>query len=136
MKTTIRTALLAISLYSSLYTGIMPLHAVAQVDTASANQAGTNIRQGGRLVLVEYRREDPNVPIKLLHKMAVVQVQKEIRARICLTAFGADRLAEAADAQATQLFRHVQPVRRVPAAHSATRIVRRSMRPEAGDALQ
>ena len=30
------------------------------------------------MMLVEYRREDPNVPIKPLHKMAVVQVQKEM----------------------------------------------------------
>ena len=33
---------------------------------------------GGRVVFVEYRREDPNVPIKLVHKMTQAQVKKEI----------------------------------------------------------
>ncbi len=36
------------------------------------------LRKGGRLVLVEYRKEDPNVPIKELHKMSVAQVRKEL----------------------------------------------------------
>lgn len=36
------------------------------------------IRQGGRVVLVEYRREDPQVPIKLIHKMTQKQVRREI----------------------------------------------------------
>lgn len=36
------------------------------------------IRPGGRVALVEYRMEDPNVPIKLVHKMSVAQVKKEI----------------------------------------------------------
>jgi len=31
----------------------------------------------GRVVFVEYRAEDPNVPIKRLHKMSVAQVRKE-----------------------------------------------------------
>ena len=34
----------------------------------------------GRLVLVEFRQEDPLVPIKPLHKMSQVQVLREIRA--------------------------------------------------------
>ena len=29
------------------------------------------------MVFVEYRKEDPNVPIKLLHKMTEVQVKRE-----------------------------------------------------------
>jgi ubiquinone/menaquinone biosynthesis C-methylase UbiE len=33
---------------------------------------------GGRLVLVEFRAEDPNVPIKPLHKMSKEQVLKEL----------------------------------------------------------
>jgi ubiquinone/menaquinone biosynthesis C-methylase UbiE len=33
---------------------------------------------GGRLVFVEYRKEDPNVPIKEVHKMSVAQVKKEM----------------------------------------------------------
>ena len=36
------------------------------------------LRNDGKLVLVEYRGEDPNVPIKLEHKMTVQQVLKEI----------------------------------------------------------
>jgi hypothetical protein len=33
---------------------------------------------GGRLVFVEYRKEDPNVPIKEVHKMSAAQVKKEM----------------------------------------------------------
>jgi ubiquinone/menaquinone biosynthesis C-methylase UbiE len=36
------------------------------------------LKPGGRLVLVEYRGEDPVVPIKPLHKMTVAQVRKEM----------------------------------------------------------
>ncbi len=36
------------------------------------------LKPGGRLVLVEYRGEDPAVPIKPLHKMTEAQVKKEI----------------------------------------------------------
>lgn len=35
------------------------------------------LKPGGRLVFVEYRLEDPNVPIKTLHKMSEAQVKKE-----------------------------------------------------------
>jgi ubiquinone/menaquinone biosynthesis C-methylase UbiE len=34
----------------------------------------------GRLALVEYRAEDPNVPIKRIHKMSVEQARKEMAA--------------------------------------------------------
>ena len=36
------------------------------------------LKPGGRLVLVEYRGEDPAVAIKPLHKMTVAQVRKEM----------------------------------------------------------
>ena len=36
------------------------------------------LKPGGRLVFVEYRGEDPEVPIKPLHKMTVAQVRKEM----------------------------------------------------------
>jgi precorrin-6B methylase 2 len=36
------------------------------------------LKPGGRLVLVEYRLEDPEVPIKLVHKMSQRQVLKEM----------------------------------------------------------
>ena len=35
---------------------------------------------GGRLILVEYRAEDPRVPIKRLHKMSEVQAKREMAA--------------------------------------------------------
>jgi len=35
------------------------------------------LKPGGRLVLVEYRGEDPEVPIKPLHKMTEAQVRRE-----------------------------------------------------------
>ena len=38
------------------------------------------LKPGGRLVLVEYRGEDPNVPIKDAHKMTEAQVRAEIAA--------------------------------------------------------
>lgn len=38
------------------------------------------LKPGGRLVLVEYRKEDPTVPIKPLHKMSEAQVRKEVEA--------------------------------------------------------
>lgn len=36
------------------------------------------VKPGGRIVLVEFRREDPQVPIKLVHKMTEAQVKKEL----------------------------------------------------------
>ena len=36
------------------------------------------LKKGGRIVFVEYRKEDPKVPIKELHKMSVAQVRKEM----------------------------------------------------------
>jgi SAM-dependent methyltransferase len=37
-----------------------------------------SLKPGGRLVFVEYRLEDPQVPIKLVHKMTEKQVRKEM----------------------------------------------------------
>jgi ubiquinone/menaquinone biosynthesis C-methylase UbiE len=37
-----------------------------------------SLKPDGRLVLVEFRLEDPKVPIKLLHKMSKEQILKEI----------------------------------------------------------
>lgn len=36
------------------------------------------LKPGGRLVFVEYRLEDPEVPIKLVHKMSEAQVKREM----------------------------------------------------------
>ena len=38
------------------------------------------LKPGGRLVFVEYRAEDPNVPIKSLHKMSLGQIRREAAA--------------------------------------------------------
>jgi SAM-dependent methyltransferase len=37
-----------------------------------------SIKPGGRVVFVEYRGEDPSVPIKPLHKMTEMQVKREM----------------------------------------------------------
>ena len=39
-----------------------------------------SLKSGGKLVLVEYRAEDPTVPIKRLHKMSQAQAKKEMHA--------------------------------------------------------
>lgn len=38
------------------------------------------LKPGGRIVLVEYRAEDPNIPIKKLHKLSIAQATKEMKA--------------------------------------------------------
>jgi ubiquinone/menaquinone biosynthesis C-methylase UbiE len=38
------------------------------------------LKQGGKLVLVEFRAEDPTVPIKAIHKMSETQAIKEFKA--------------------------------------------------------
>lgn len=38
------------------------------------------LKPGGRVVFVEYRTEDPRVPIKEVHKMSVDQLRKEMNA--------------------------------------------------------
>lgn len=39
-----------------------------------------SLKPGGRIALAEFRLEDPNVPIKLLHKMSKEQILKEFSA--------------------------------------------------------
>ncbi|HEY6305943.1 MAG TPA: methyltransferase domain-containing protein [Candidatus Angelobacter sp.] len=41
---------------------------------------GKALKPGGRVVFVEYRKEDPKVRIKELHKMSVEQLEKEMQA--------------------------------------------------------
>jgi ubiquinone/menaquinone biosynthesis C-methylase UbiE len=38
------------------------------------------LKNNGKILLLEYRAEDPNIPIKPLHKMSVAQVNKEMAA--------------------------------------------------------
>jgi hypothetical protein len=39
-----------------------------------------SLKPDGKVVLVEYRRENPLIPIKALHKMTRTQVEKEMAA--------------------------------------------------------
>jgi ubiquinone/menaquinone biosynthesis C-methylase UbiE len=48
------------------------------------------LKPGGRLVFVEYRLEDPSVPIKLVHKMSEAQVKREMSVH-ALTWVGTDQ---------------------------------------------
>ncbi len=41
------------------------------------NELAKSLKKGGRIAFVEYRLEDPKVPIKLVHKMSEAQVKKE-----------------------------------------------------------
>src|SRR5438876_9062227 len=38
------------------------------------------LKPGGRLVLLEYRKEDPSIPIRPEHKMSVAEAKLEIEA--------------------------------------------------------
>jgi ubiquinone/menaquinone biosynthesis C-methylase UbiE len=38
------------------------------------------LKPGGRLVLLEYRKEDPAIPIKLEHKMSIAEAKLEVEA--------------------------------------------------------
>ena len=38
------------------------------------------LKSGGRLVLLEYRKEDPTIPIRLEHKMTVAEAKIEVEA--------------------------------------------------------
>ena len=38
------------------------------------------LNPGGRVVFVEYRKQDPEIPIKEAHKMSVDQLKKEMKA--------------------------------------------------------
>ena len=42
------------------------------------------LKSGGRIVFVEYRKEDPKVPIKEVHKMSEAQVKQEMTAHPAL----------------------------------------------------
>lgn len=40
----------------------------------------TSLKPGGRLVLLEYRKEDPSIPIRPDHKMSVAEAKMEVEA--------------------------------------------------------
>jgi ubiquinone/menaquinone biosynthesis C-methylase UbiE len=60
-----------------------------------------SLKPGGRLVLLEYRKEDPNVPIRPEHKMSVAEVKKEIEPE----GFRQDKVLEVLPRQHILIFR-------------------------------
>jgi predicted methyltransferase len=50
------------------------------------------LKPGGKILLIEYRGEDPQVPIKALHKMSVAQLEKEFNANGYKLAYRGDFL--------------------------------------------
>jgi len=60
-----------------------------------------SLRKDGRLVLLEYRAEDPKVPIRPEHKMTVEQVKAELEPE----GFRLERVSEALPRQHILIFR-------------------------------
>jgi len=60
-----------------------------------------SLKPGGRLVLLEYRKEDPNVPIREEHKMTVKQVRSELEPE----GFRFDKVIETLPQQHILIFR-------------------------------
>ena len=60
-----------------------------------------SLKSGGRLVLLEYRKEDPNVPIREEHKMTVKQVRSELEPE----GFRFDKVIETLPQQHILIFR-------------------------------
>ena len=54
-------------------------HELAQPQ-AMLRQLRASLKPDGRLVLVEYRKEDPTVPIRFEHKMSKAEAQQELEA--------------------------------------------------------
>jgi hypothetical protein len=90
----------------------LPANAVALVllvdvyDEVSEPQAmlrriRESLRKDGRLVLLEYRAEDPAVPIRPEHKMSVAQVKAELEPE----GFRVERVSEALPRQHILIFR-------------------------------
>ncbi|MEX2262516.1 MAG: methyltransferase domain-containing protein [Bryobacteraceae bacterium] len=62
---------------------------------------GDALKANGRLVLLEYRKEDPAVPIRLEHKMTVKEVQAEIEPE----GFRLEKVSDALPRQHILIFR-------------------------------
>jgi SAM-dependent methyltransferase len=63
------------------------------------------LKPGGRLVLVEYRKEDPRIPIAPTHRMSVAEARTEVEAE----GFAFDRLAPGLPRQHIIEFRRAGP---------------------------
>jgi ubiquinone/menaquinone biosynthesis C-methylase UbiE len=59
-----------------------------------------SLKPGGRLVLLEYRKEDPKVPIRLEHKMTVNEVKAELEPE----GYRLDKVSEALPRQHILIF--------------------------------
>jgi len=47
---------------------------------AMLDRLRTSLKDDGRLVLIEYRKEDPHIPIRAEHKMSVSEAKQEVEA--------------------------------------------------------
>jgi ubiquinone/menaquinone biosynthesis C-methylase UbiE len=63
------------------------------------------LKPGGRLVLLEYRKEDPTVPIRIEHKMTVAEAKLEVEAE----GFTLSRVDERLPRQHILIFTKPQP---------------------------
>jgi hypothetical protein len=59
------------------------------------------LKPDGRLVLLEYRKEDPSVPIRIEHKMTVAEAKTEVEAE----GYRLDRVIEGLPRQHILVFR-------------------------------
>jgi len=62
--------------FDLVYARLLLLHMTDPV--GAVRRLASLLRPGGRLVLVEFRGEDPEVPIKPEHKMTLKQVRREL----------------------------------------------------------
>jgi hypothetical protein len=60
-----------------------------------------SLTSGGRLVLVEYRKEDPTIPIAATHRMSVAEARAEVEPE----GFAFDRLVTGLPRQHIIVFR-------------------------------
>jgi hypothetical protein len=74
------------------------------IQAKASLQQLTNValRLSGRLVVIEYRKEVPNIPIAVTHRMSVADLRTEIAA----AGFALDRLDEGLPRQHVIVFRN------------------------------
>jgi predicted methyltransferase len=63
-----------------------------------------SLRPTGRLVLIEYRQEDPRIPIASLHRMSLAGLRAEVEP----VGFRLDRVKETLPRQHIALFRRAR----------------------------
>jgi ubiquinone/menaquinone biosynthesis C-methylase UbiE len=68
---------------------------------AMLDRIRTSLKSDGRLVLLEYRKEDPKVPIRPEHKMSVAEVKTEVESE----GFKLDQVIEKLPRQHIIIFR-------------------------------